>query len=89
VTSSDYVYLGSGILALAAFWLIMRLILTKTKDLSPGGNLWKQGNAYSESEKQNNDQMQRVREGWARSWPVAAVFVVVGAGLIIAGAVGT
>ena len=88
MTSPAYVYLGSGVLALAAFWAIMRLILIGTKDLSPGGNLWKQGAAYRESEEQNDVQMQRFRESWASSWPLAAVLAVVGAGLIIAGATG-
>ena len=88
MTSTSCVYLGSGVLTLAAFWAIMRLILVGTKDLSPGGNLWKQGAAYQETERQNNDQMQRFREGWARGWPFAGTLAVVGVALIIAGAAG-
>ena len=89
MTPTDYVYVGSGILALAAFWLIMRVLLTCFKELSPGGNLWKQGDAYRLTEQRNNDQMQRFREGWTRGWPAAAGLAVVGAGLVIVGAVGT
>ncbi len=85
MTSSAYVYLGSGFLAAAAFWLIMKLIMPSTKDLSVGGNIWKQGEAYKQSERDNNDQMQRFLDGWARGWPAAAAFVVIGTALIAFG----
>jgi len=85
VTSSAYVYLGSGFLALAAFWLIMKLIMPSPEVLSVGGNMWKHGEAYKQSEREQNAQMQRFLDGWTRAWPAAAAFVAIGTALIVFG----
>ena len=79
---------GAVLLALAIFWLLMDKILGVFDGLSAGGNIWKQGAEYMESERVNNEQMQSFRDRWAKARPVAVIFVVVGCGFLIAGLAG-